>query len=267
MKTLPISVSRGQQIKLVLFGAVVIGVLATMTGRGTLAYFTTQVTSTGNTFSAGNLHFNINDNNQAGAGLTAVTQSVTLSNMKPGDSVYAPIKVTNVGSLDAQYGVKYDAAAGSSDLTSHLKIRLVGRGSGAGVNADCVSGSFTDTAKWNEQIAPSLATLAASHTFVDSTSTTAPAHDGAWVAADTTAGAYLALDHSGASSGFDTDVLCAEVNFPDAGAPADLTSGDNTYNDASAGTWSTTLVFTLDGQQRHHPVEFDQPTAPTTGNY
>jgi predicted ribosomally synthesized peptide with SipW-like signal peptide len=260
-------VSRGQQLKLVLFGALAIGVLATMTGRGTLAYFTTQVTSTGNTFSAGNLHFSITDNNQTGAGLTAVTSSITLSNMKPGDSVYAPMKVTNIGSLDAQYGIKYAATGGTSDLTSHLKISLVGRGSGAGVNADCLSTSFTDVTKWKEQIAPTLATMAASHTFVNSASTTGPITDGAWVAGDTTAGAYLALDHTGATSGLDTDVLCVEVNFPDAGAPLSLTTEDNTYNDASAGTWSTTLVFTLDGQQRHHPVEFDQPTAPTTGNY
>ncbi len=217
--------SRGQQFKLVLFGALAIGVLATMAGRGTLAYFTTQVTTTGNLFSAGNLHFNINDNNQTGAGLTTVTSSITLSNMKPGDSVYAPMKVTNVGSLDGQYGIKYAATGGSSDLTSHLKIRLAGRGSGAGVNADCLSGSFTDTSLWNEQIQPALATLAATHTFV------------------------------------------AEVTFPDAGAPSSLTTEDNTYNAAAAATWSTTLVFTIDGQQRHHPVEFDQPTAPTTGNF
>ncbi len=259
--------SRGQQFKLVLFGALAIGVLATMAGRGTLAYFTTQVTTTGNLFSAGNLHFNINDNNQTGAGLTTVTSSITLSNMKPGDSVYAPMKVTNVGSLDAQYGIKYAATGGSSDLTSHLKIRLVGRGSGAGVNADCLSGSFTDVTKWNEQIEPALATLAATHTSVGSTSTVAAITDGAWVAGDTTAGAYLPLDHSGAASGLDTDVLCVLVTFPDAGAPSSLTTEDNTYNAATAGTWSTTLVFTLDGRQRHHPVDFDQPTAPTTGNF
>ena len=95
MTPFPISVSRSQQLKLVLFGALVIGVLATMTGRGTLAYFTAQVTSTANTFSAGNLHFSIKDNNQTGAGLTTVTSSITLSNMKPGDSVYAPMTVAN----------------------------------------------------------------------------------------------------------------------------------------------------------------------------
>ena len=126
---------------------------------------------------------------------------------------------------------------------------------------------FTTPSDWNEQIAPSLATLAASHTFVDSTSSTPPTTDGAWVSGDTTAGAYLVLDHSGAASGLDTDVLCVEVTFPDGGAPGSLTTGDNAFNAAAAGTWSTTLVFTFDGQQRHHPVEFDQPTGATTGNY
>jgi len=253
-------------MKLLLLATIATGLLATAAGRGTMAYFTTQVTSTGDQFSAGNLHFNINDNNESAGGLTTVASSITLSNMKPGDSVYAPITVTNVGTLDAQYGVKYAATGGASDLTPQLQIALVGKGSGAGANTDCKSSSFTDTTKWNEQVAPSLATLAASHTFVASNSAVAPITDGAWVASDTTAGAYLVLNHSGAAT-LSSDTLCVEVTFPDGGAPGSLTTGDNAFNAASAGTWSTTLVFTIDGQQRHHPVEFDQPTAPTTGNY
>lgn len=264
-----ITLGRDQLFKLVLLAALAAGVLASVAGRGTLAYFTTQVTSTGNQFSAGNLHFNINDNNQTGAGLTTVTSSITLSNMKPGDIVFAPITVKNVGSIDAQWGVKYAATAGSSDLTPVLQIALVGRGSGNGAYADCQAGAsnFGSSTKWVERIAPTLATLQAAQTYVSATSTVAPQTPGAWGATDTTNNAHLVMEHSGASSGLDTDILCVEVKWPDGGLPTSLTTEDNQYNAASAGTWSTTIVFTFDGQQLNRNVEFDQPTAPTTGNY
>ena len=257
-----IPVSGAQLIKLGLVAAMATGVLSTVAGRGTLAYFTTQVTSTPNTFSAGNLHFNITDNDQTAAGLTSVTSSIALSNMKPGDSVYAPITVTNVGSLDAQYGIKYTASGGASDLTPQLKIAVVGKGTGTGAAATCDAADFAATAKWNEQIQPTPVTMAdAGATFVDSTSVSAPTTDGTY-----TAGAYLVLNHSGAAS-LSSDTLCVEVVWPDGGAPASLTTGDNAQNAAAAGTWTSTVTFTLDGQQRHHPVEFDQPTGGTTGNY
>jgi predicted ribosomally synthesized peptide with SipW-like signal peptide len=261
-----ISLGRDQLLRLVLVAALATGVLTSVAGRGTLAYFTTQVTSTGNQFSAGTLHFNVNDNNQAGAGLTTVASSITLSNMKPGDTVFAPIKVTNTGTIDSQFGIKYASTGGTSDLTSHLTIALVGRGSGAGVNADCLSTSFTDTTLWSEQIAPSLATLAASHTYVDATSVVAPTTPGEWVAGDTVAGAHIVLEHAGVANNLDEDVMCVQVQFPDGGAPGSLTTDDNAFNDAAAGTWSTTIVFTFDGEQLNRNVEFDQPAAPTTGN-
>src|SRR5258708_17373684 len=140
-----ISLGRDQLLKLVLLTALATGVLASVAGRGTLAYFTTQVTSTSNVFSAGQLHFNVNDNNQAPGGLTTVTSSITLTNMKPGDVVYAPITVSNVGTIDAQWGIKYATTAGSSDLGSLVKIALVGRGSGTTVATDSApTGDFTD---------------------------------------------------------------------------------------------------------------------------
>src|SRR5258706_10305559 len=78
MKPFSISVSRGEQLKLVLFGACVIGVLATMTGRGTLAYFTTQTTSTGNSFTAGTLHLQATDLNEGPS--PSVSTSISFSN-------------------------------------------------------------------------------------------------------------------------------------------------------------------------------------------
>ena len=260
------SLGRDQLLKLVLLAALATGVLVSVAGRGTLAYFTTQVTSTGNQFSAGNLHFNITDNNQTNQ--TTVASSITLSNMKPGDVVYAPITVKNIGTIDAQWGIQYAATAGTSDLGSLLQIALVGRGTGSATAADCVhTGDLTDNAVWAEQIAPSLAALQASgtHTYVDATSTVVPATNGAWVPADATAGAHLFLEH--ATGTLDTDVLCVEVKWPDGGTPGSLTTGDNAYNAASASTWSTTILFTFDGEQLNRNVNFDQQAGPTSGNY
>jgi predicted ribosomally synthesized peptide with SipW-like signal peptide len=264
-----ISLGRDQLFKLVLLTALATGVLASVAGRGTLAYFTTQVTSTTNTFSLGTLHFNIADNNQNLAGnLTSVTSSITLTNMKPGDTVYAPITVKNVGTIDAQWGIKYTAAnSGGSNLTPLLKIALVGRGSVTGTTAaDCThTADLTDDTVWAEQIAPALATLQASQTYVDGTSTVAPATNGEWVSADATAGAHLFLQH--ASGTLDTDVLCVQVRWPDGGTPGSLTTGDNAYNSAAAATYNTTIVFTFDGEQLNRNVDFDQQAGPTSGNY
>jgi predicted ribosomally synthesized peptide with SipW-like signal peptide len=260
-----ISLGRDQLFKLVLLTALATGVLASVAGRGTLAYFTTQVTSTTNTFTLGTLHFNITDNNQANQ--TAVASSITLSNMKPGDTVYAPITVKNIGTIDAQWGIKYTAVnSGGSNLTPLLKIALVGRGAVTGTTAaDCDhTADLTDDTVWAEQIAPALATLQASQTYVDGTSTVAPATNGEWVSADATAGAHLFLEHATAT--LDTDVLCVQIRWPDGGTPGSLTTGDNAYNHATAATWNTTIVFTFDGEQLNRNVNFDQQAGPTSGN-
>jgi predicted ribosomally synthesized peptide with SipW-like signal peptide len=251
-------------------GVLLAGVLSVQVGHGTMAYFTTQVTSTGNTFSAGNLHFNINDNTDATAGHTTVASSIALTNMKPGDSVYAPILLTNVGSLDAQYGIKYvttNVSGAGTDLTTHLQMAIVARGSGTGAAADCVNISpaflFADTGVWTEQIQPTLTGLVVAPVspIVTSTGATGPVLDGTYDATDAAATAYLPLDHAG------TDLLCVRVTFPDAGAPASLVLGDNVFNHATAQTWDATIVFTFDAQQRNHPVEFDQIAGPTVGNF
>src|SRR4030081_1845693 len=86
------------------------GVLATAAGRGTLAYFTTTNTSTGNTFAAGSLKFNIAafaPNDDIGAGLTTVANTITATDMRPGDVRYAAMSLTNVGVGLAKYGITY----------------------------------------------------------------------------------------------------------------------------------------------------------------
>ena len=56
--------------------------------------------------------------------------------MKPGDAVYAPIEIDNVGTLDAVYGIKYTTTTGGSqDLAPGLKLAILGTGAtGSGTN-------------------------------------------------------------------------------------------------------------------------------------
>src|SRR6267378_6617997 len=135
MRSISISVSRGQQFKLVLFGALAIGVLATMTGRGTLAFFTTQVTSNANVFTAGTLHLNISDTTIGGGDTTtAVNSSISFAHMKPGDTVYAPIELTNSGTLNELVGIRYTTTtSGTQDLAPALKLAILGTGDGSAV--------------------------------------------------------------------------------------------------------------------------------------
>jgi hypothetical protein len=44
------------------------------------------------------------------------------------------------------------------------------------------------------------------------------------------------------------DVLCMQVSWTDGGAPPSLTTGDNAYNGATAGAFSTNVNFIFDGQ-------------------
>jgi predicted ribosomally synthesized peptide with SipW-like signal peptide len=98
-----------------LFGALGMGLLSLSAGSGTLAFFTTQVQSNNNTFTAGNLRFNISDSLSTTGQYPSIGSSLSLLNMKPGDAVYAPIKLTNIGNIDAKFGIKYTT---SSELAS-----------------------------------------------------------------------------------------------------------------------------------------------------
>ena len=101
------AVSTQNMLRWMLFGVLAMGMLSLNTGSGTLAYFTTQVQSNNNTFTAGNLRFNILDSLSTTGQYPSVGSSLSLLNMKPGDVTYAPIQLNNVGNLAARYGVKY----------------------------------------------------------------------------------------------------------------------------------------------------------------
>jgi predicted ribosomally synthesized peptide with SipW-like signal peptide len=94
-------------LRWMLFSVLAMGMLSLSAGRGTLAYFTTQVQSNDNTFTAGNLRFNILDSVTTTGQYPSVGSSLSLLNMKPGDVVYAPIQLNNVGNIAAKFGIKY----------------------------------------------------------------------------------------------------------------------------------------------------------------
>jgi hypothetical protein len=242
--------SGAQLLRFGVLATLATGVLATAAGRGTLAYFTTQVTSTGNSFAAGNLQFSITDNNEGLAGQSTVTNSIALADMKPGDVVYAPVTVKNAGTMTAKWGIKYTTAPtfGKSNLAPALKMGVVAKGGGTATTANCTTASFATASVWGQQIVATPAAVnPAGATIVNSTSTTAPAVAGAYAS-----GEYLPLA-AGA-----TDVVCVQVTFPDGSTPGSLTTGDNVYNGITNATWDTIIAFSFDAQQLVVSQEFDQ---------
>jgi predicted ribosomally synthesized peptide with SipW-like signal peptide len=386
------AVSTQNMLRWMLFGVLAMGMLSLNSGSGTLAFFTTQVQSNNNTFTAGNLRFNILDSISTTGQYPSVGSSLSLLNMKPSDVVYAPIQLNNVGNLTARYGVKYSTTtvlannsnggvisgtgttlvdsgrtalnglsfsaasygslvndfvlitggasngdfrkitvvapttltvtpaftatpdattlysivryAGSitagattttftdstatwavnqwvgytatqgantgtvvshtasvltvgsamggapvgtytispTNLASALKLAIVGKGTGtaaaspplSGAGAlNCNAANFANAAVWQEQAASatSPARPIAPMLAIGETITTAGAATGTSMVATT-----------------GLDVLCMEVLWTDGGAPGSLTTGDNAFNGANAGAYSTNINFTFDGQ-------------------
>ena len=130
----------------VLFSALGMGLLSLSAGGGTLAYFTTQVQSNNNTFTAGNLRFNILDSISTTGQYPSVGSSLSLLNMKPGDVVYAPIQLNNVGNIAARFGIKYTtttvlASNSNGGTISGTATTLVdsGRTAANGLNFDAAA--------------------------------------------------------------------------------------------------------------------------------
>ena len=232
MTYLSTALSRAPQLKLVLFAVLAIGMLAMTAGRGTEAWFTTQVQSVTNVFTSGTLKFKAGDIDETG-----VTPSVTASigfaaTMKPGDTVYAPIEIDNVGSLAAKFGILYTTTTTGTNLAPGLDLAIVGKGTGTGTKTNttlnataCNATTFGTAAVWSEQtIRVNAAMVAAGETIVPVASSTLllPAVNG-------------------------LDILCMKVTFHDSGAPLSLTTQDNFYNNVTIGATNTTVAFVFDG--------------------
>ncbi len=273
-----IALSRAMQVKLLLLATIATGLTASVAGHGTMAYFTTQVTSTNDHFTAGNLHFQIanfngsslNGGTQGASG--TVSSSITLTDIKPGDTVFAPLSIKDDGSLDSRWGLTYTTSAtGSSatDLAGALQIGIVGSGEASGTaTTDCVSGAsgYGSATKFPEQIlALGAMTVGGPASPVVDSSKTAEASFGVFSSGDN-GSKSLAIQHG------TTDILCLQIYFPN-GAPGtpDGNTGDNAWNGSTNGTYGTTLVFTFDGRQLVDPSypnpEYDETTAAYTGNH
>ncbi|MCC7372263.1 MAG: hypothetical protein IT306_27865 [Chloroflexi bacterium] len=91
-----------------------LGVLSLLNGQGTLAYFTSTATSTGNVFNTGTVILKLTDADETQ--LSAVTASFGSSSFRPGDTVAGYVTVLNTGTLSFDYGLKYTATNTSGTL-------------------------------------------------------------------------------------------------------------------------------------------------------
>ncbi|MGE3271423.1 MAG: TasA family protein [Chloroflexota bacterium] len=92
----------------------VLGALSLLSGQGTLAYFTSTATSTGNVFTTGTVLLKLTDADETD--LSAVTASFGSASFRPGDTAAGYVTVHNTGTLDFDYGLKYTAANTSGTL-------------------------------------------------------------------------------------------------------------------------------------------------------
>lgn len=198
-----------------------VGALATMIGGGTLAYFTTQATSTDNVFSAGSLDLAIG--NATDPTSNTVTATFNASNRKPGDTVYAPLFLKNNGTLGLTYTATF-AATDSGSVPANQQPP-----------ADAHLGQFLNLKVYRLNLAQS-----------DTCATGGLAHS-----ADLTAGGALLGDASGGLSGAlissdqplaasgGQDSLCVVVDFANGAAGAE--------NSGQGGT--STVGLTFSGKQ------------------
>jgi predicted ribosomally synthesized peptide with SipW-like signal peptide len=104
----------------------VIGLVATMAGAGTYAYFSSARTSTDNTFTAGTLDLKVS-HSSLGPWTDGVTGTWTLANMKPGDETpTASVFFKNSGSvasstmeITCSYTVTEETPQTASDTDPH----------------------------------------------------------------------------------------------------------------------------------------------------
>jgi hypothetical protein len=112
--------------RIVLAAMLVVGVLSTYPQGQTRAYLTSAVNGAGNTFTAGYI--------QIGAGI-AVGDTLTMSNMVPGDSFLARLTIQNSGNLDLHYAMT-TSTSGDATLASTLQLTIRAKTSNPCSNQD-----------------------------------------------------------------------------------------------------------------------------------
>jgi hypothetical protein len=184
-----------------LVGLLVVAVaLAGLTTVVTGAFFTGTQSVTGNTFSTGTVKI----------GVSPASAALTVGTMAPGDSVTAPLTVSNTGSLAQRYAVLSTTDATDADfLAAQLQMTVK-----SGVTT-CTTAGFTATG-----------TVVYGPGVLGSTG-------GTKVIGDAAQGAQ-AGDRSLAAGA--SEVLCAQVTLP--------TATGNAYQNAT-----TTAVLRFDAEQ------------------
>ena len=190
----------------------IVGILGGTGGRGTLAYFTSTVTSNANVFTAGTLTLQGNGAATANAIFTAGTAT-----WKPGSFVVAPITMSNAGTLPLTYGFSYtDADTGTltTFMTVAVKAKGTAAGGGAGTTGKCDTDTdFNDATLWQSSVVAS-----------------APLSTG---------GATLLANTSRSLAVSASEVLCYEFAFTNGVAGAE----NGAFGDAA------TLAFSFNGRQ------------------
>lgn len=221
--------------------AILAGVLAMQSGRGTLAYFTSTASSTSNTFTAGRLNINLSDTAQGGgsaqtADLTDnaagnVTTTFVATDFVPGDTKTAPLTVQlDTGSIAAFYGLKY-TATGATNLTPKvtLEVKVPTALTGATLATQCTAADFTNALLWTAYYGPQAMTATTQTTVINS---------------GASADAAPVKARRAIASG-DTHLMCFQFKFVDAGTPGSNTTGDN----AAQGEVMT-VQFDFDARQQ-----------------
>lgn len=128
---------------------VVVGVLGSQSGGGTLAVFTSSASSTNNTFSVGTVTISLADANESAA--TSIQASIGGTNLKANQTLLAGfVDVSNTGSLDFTYTSSTSRTSASNAandaLNAGLTVVVESRASGTCNAAAGASGQTAVTA-------------------------------------------------------------------------------------------------------------------------
>ena len=168
----------GRRPPMLAVAAVVLALTSLGTGVFSMAYFTSTASVGANTFTAGTVVI----------GTSPTTALVTFSNMLPGDTVTAPVTVSNTGTAQLRYAVTA-ASTNADSLNLRSQLLLVVKEN----VATCTNGGFSATG-----------TVVRSSIALNATTV---------VIGDVTQGSQSG-DRTLASAG--SEVLCFQVNLPSA---------------------------------------------------
>lgn len=99
----------------ILLSVMSVGITGVFLGAATLAVFTASASSVNNVFTTGTMNITTNGS----------TGFITMSNMKPGDSVSRTLNVTNPGTLNETFNVTSNATDNvTGNLTSWLSLTI-----------------------------------------------------------------------------------------------------------------------------------------------